>query len=48
MRQFYTALLAGRTKAQALRDASLYLRKQPATAHPAYWAPFQLIGNWGK
>ncbi len=46
MVQFYRRLLDGKSKAQALREAALALRESPATAHPAYWAPFQLLGDW--
>lgn len=35
------------SKAEALRAAQLsVLEAGGATAHPAYWAPFILIGNW--
>ena len=44
---FYEALRSGRmTKAQALRQAQRSLAADPRYAHPAYWAPFLLIGNW--
>jgi CHAT domain-containing protein len=44
---FYKALQPGRlSKAQALRAAQLALAADPRFAHPAYWAPFLLIGNW--
>ncbi len=44
---FYKALRGGRlSKAQALRAAQLALAADPRFAHPAYWAPFLLIGNW--
>lgn len=37
----------GTPKAQALREAQLSLiRENPSFAHPYYWAPFILIGNW--
>jgi CHAT domain-containing protein len=29
-----------------MREAQLAVMKDPATAHPFYWAPFNLIGNW--
>lgn len=32
-------------KAQALRGAMLRLLAQPATSHPAYWAPYVVIGD---
>ena len=36
-----------RGKAEALRQAELALLSQPATAHPARWAPFILVGDGG-
>lgn len=33
-------------KAQALRNAQLGLLESGEYRHPAYWAPFLLIGNW--
>jgi CHAT domain-containing protein len=46
MVQTYRHLLAGRSKAEALRQAALALRARPATAHASYWAPFQVTGDW--
>lgn len=44
---FYKAQQSGRlSKAQALRAAQLALAADPRFGHPAYWAPFLLIGNW--
>jgi CHAT domain-containing protein len=34
------------TKIEALRQAQLGLMTQPRYAHPFYWAPFILMGNW--
>lgn len=34
------------TKTEALRQAQLSLQSQSRYAHPFYWAPFILIGNW--
>lgn len=34
------------TKIEALRQAQLALQSQPKYAHPYYWAPFILMGNW--
>lgn len=34
------------TKIEALRQAQLGLMAQPRFAHPFYWAPFILMGNW--
>ena len=33
-------------KAQALREAQIALLEGGRYAHPAYWAPYILIGNW--
>jgi len=44
---FYGQLAkAGTTKAEAMRRAQLLLLKEERYAHPAYWAPFLIIGNW--
>ena len=34
------------TKAKALQQAQLGLLKHPDLAHPFFWGPFILIGNW--
>jgi len=34
------------SKAQALQQAQINMLKQEQYKHPAYWAPFLLIGNW--
>jgi len=36
----------GMTKAGALRQAQLDLARDERFSHPAYWAPFLVIGNW--
>lgn len=47
MGSFYGGITQGRLgKAAALRQAQLNLMANPAMAHPAFWAPFTLIGNW--
>jgi CHAT domain-containing protein len=43
---FYKGLKAGLSRAQALRAAQRELAADARYAHPAYWAPFLLIGNW--
>jgi CHAT domain-containing protein len=44
---FYTRLVkSGESKAQALRAAQIALVNNPTFSHPAFWAPFILIGNW--
>ncbi len=44
---FYAHLFQLNTsKAEALRQAQLHLIRDRRTSHPAYWAPFLIIGNW--
>jgi CHAT domain-containing protein len=44
---FYRELHSGRlSKAQALQTAQRRLIGEQRYSHPAYWAPFLLIGNW--
>jgi CHAT domain-containing protein len=45
--EFYRQLaLPANDKADALRGAQLTLLNDERYRHPAYWAPFLLIGNW--
>ena len=44
IRQFYGSVLSGAPPSVALREAAETLRKNPATAHPYYWAAFQIFG----
>jgi CHAT domain-containing protein len=44
MIELHRQLHAGAENAEALRQASLKLRKDPRYRHPFYWAPFVLIG----
>ena len=48
MEEFYGLQEPGkdRNKAEALRLAQLSLLKGVQTAHPFFWAPFVLYGNW--
>ena len=46
MTSFYRSLASGKPKAQSLQDAELALLAQPETAHPFFWAPFVLMGDW--
>jgi CHAT domain-containing protein len=47
MLDFYTALLSGESsRAAALRQAQTKMLADTKFAHPYYWAPFILIGNW--
>lgn len=43
---FYRGLQTGQSKAHALQAAQRQLIASQRYAHPAYWAPFLLIGNW--
>ena len=43
MVEFYTQLQAGRSQAEAMRSASISLRRH--RPHPYHWAPFLLIGK---
>ena len=45
MVQFHRNLLAGMTKAEALRRAELKLSRDPRYNHPFYWAPFVVVGD---
>jgi tetratricopeptide (TPR) repeat protein len=42
---FYTALERGLPAGEALRQAQLALRRDPATAAPLHWAGFTLVGD---
>ncbi|HEX6996559.1 MAG TPA: CHAT domain-containing protein [Gammaproteobacteria bacterium] len=45
--EFYRQLATpGNDKAEALRGAQLRLMNDERYRHPAYWAPFLLIGDW--
>lgn len=45
--RFYAELIKPeQTRAGALREAQLELRRSPGYAHPGYWAPFLMISNW--
>jgi CHAT domain-containing protein len=46
MAEFYRQLASGRNKADALRAAQLLVLNDARYAHPMYWAPFLLIGEW--
>ncbi|MEH2183924.1 CHAT domain-containing protein [Nostoc sp.] len=47
MNRFYSKLnQPGVTKAEALRQAQLFLLRSPNYRRPYYWAPFVLVGNW--
>jgi CHAT domain-containing protein len=44
--EFYRRLADGAAKADALRGAQLLLKNDERYAHPAFWAPFLMIGDW--
>jgi CHAT domain-containing protein len=44
--EFYRRLADESGKAAALRGAQLLLLNDERYAHPAYWAPFLMIGDW--
>ena len=47
IQNFYKNVQSGEySKAHALQAAQRTLAADPRYAHPAYWAPFLLIGNW--
>ncbi|NPV83006.1 MAG: CHAT domain-containing protein [Candidatus Aminicenantes bacterium] len=47
MLDFYRSLLAGKSRAEALRQAKLKMING-ASSHPYYWAGYVLIGNPGR
>jgi len=46
MEKFYEGLHGGEDKATALREAQVWLMRQPQYSHPYFWAPFILVGDW--
>lgn len=47
MPKFYRGMIQeGRSKAQALRRAQTDILADPRYAHPFFWAPFVLVGDW--
>jgi CHAT domain-containing protein/tetratricopeptide (TPR) repeat protein len=47
MQKFYECMTArGLDKAEALRQAKLSLCQGSTYAHPFYWAPFIIVGDW--
>lgn len=46
MVDLYTRLKNGEGKGEALRNAQLNIMKNPARAHPYFWASFIEIGDW--
>jgi len=46
MSTLYRELAAGRDIQRAMQAGQLAVLRQPQTAHPFFWAPFNLIGDW--
>jgi tetratricopeptide (TPR) repeat protein len=46
MKEFYSSLKNGENKATSLRRAQMKIMDIEQYRHPAFWAPFVLIGNW--
>ncbi len=46
MKRFYSALVTGSSRADALRDARLSLAQTSQWSHPYYWGAFILSGDW--
>lgn len=46
MTQFYRQIASGNTKAEALRQAQLFLFQEEGYLAPYYWGTYSLIGNW--
>ena len=46
MTTLYDDLAKGEQVQDAMRDAQRAVLANPETAHPFFWAPFNLIGNW--
>jgi CHAT domain-containing protein len=46
MKRFYQEMAAGQSKAEAMRRAQLAIMRDPRFAHPFYWAPFIILGDW--
>jgi CHAT domain-containing protein len=46
MTNFYKQLSAGQSKAEAMRRAQLATMRDRRFAHPYYWAPFVILGDW--
>jgi CHAT domain-containing protein len=45
MSAFYSALVSGRSEAEALADAQRQMIGNKSTAHPFYWAGFTMSGG---
>ena len=45
---YYTALLQGAGRSEALRQVQLRMLHDKSVGHPYYWAGFILSGQWAK
>jgi CHAT domain-containing protein len=46
MQTLYKELAAGQSKSEAMRRAQLAVMRDPRFAHPYFWAPFVVLGDW--
>ena len=46
MSTLYGALAKGQDVQRAMQAAQIAVLRQPKLAHPFFWAPFNLIGDW--
>jgi CHAT domain-containing protein len=46
MTDFYKEMISGQSKAESMRRAQLAVMHDPRFAHPFYWAPFIVLGDW--
>ena len=46
MTTLYGALAKGETAGAAMQAAQLAVMRRPRFAHPFFWAPFDLVGDW--
>jgi hypothetical protein len=46
MMAFYKEISAGQSKAESMRRAQVSVMRDPRFAHPYYWAPFIVLGDW--
>lgn len=46
MVEAYKGIKAGKSKSSAFQEAQLKLLKDPKYAHPFYWSPFVVFGDW--
>lgn len=44
--RLFSEVKKGLSKAEALRQAMIALADRSETSHPAFWAPFTLVGDW--